>query len=354
MRAFIVAVVFVIACSSSSERPDTDLSSSTDLASAADISVSEGEDLAEADLTTMDVVAPLVATITASPNQVFADGVAAATITVTVRDSGGTAAPNIAVLLTQLSTLDRFAASSGTTDASGVFSTTLVSRIPGNKTITANVETVAVQSSPITFVAPPWEPANGSMSGGSAYRIAIPSADSPASQSGWAYLCTGETLFKTENGGASWTASNFGLETANPINIAVAPGDARIAFAVSDHDALFKTDDGGLSWYGLPTPFLSYRPPAFYRSPAGAITMYVLGNSGEVFRSSDLGINWQSTGPSVGSTTLGLAVDRNTGMLYVLDSSSGISTYDGSTWTNLGNTGFPGGGFSSSRQLGAE
>src|ERR1035437_947480 len=76
-------------------------------------------------------------TLVASPGAVTADGVATTTLTVTVEDAQGNIIPGAAVSLSGSGSGNTFGTISGTTNASGVFTTTLASTLAQTETITA-------------------------------------------------------------------------------------------------------------------------------------------------------------------------------------------------------------------------
>lgn len=81
---------------------------------------------------------PNNSTLTANPTTgIFANGTDISTITVTVRDGNNTILPNTAVTFSAAGGGTTFANASGTTNASGVFMTTLTASVPGTKTISA-------------------------------------------------------------------------------------------------------------------------------------------------------------------------------------------------------------------------
>ena len=101
---------------------------------------------------------PLAATssIVASPSTVTANGTSTTTLTVTVEDAGGHALSGTAVTLSASGSGNIFGAISGTTNASGVFTTTLASTVIQNETITATEggvqETTSVSFVPVPVV----------------------------------------------------------------------------------------------------------------------------------------------------------------------------------------------------------
>jgi protocatechuate 3,4-dioxygenase beta subunit len=98
--------------------------------------------------------APSAATssIVASSPTVTADGTSTTTLTVTVKDASGNALAGTAVTLSASGSSNSFGAISGTTDASGVFTTTLGSTLAQNETITATVGSLQEQTT-VSFVA---------------------------------------------------------------------------------------------------------------------------------------------------------------------------------------------------------
>ncbi len=79
-------------------------------------------------------------TFLATPaNSVVADGVATSTLTLTAKDTGGNVLAGQAVALTVSGSGNTLGATSGTTDSSGVFTTTLSSTVAEAKTVTATV-----------------------------------------------------------------------------------------------------------------------------------------------------------------------------------------------------------------------
>jgi adhesin/invasin len=90
--------------------------------------------------------------IVASPLSPTADGVSTTTLTVTVRDAYGNVVPHTAVALSSANAGDIFGATSGVTDASGVFTTTLKSTLAAVDTITAT-EGNAKETATVTFLA---------------------------------------------------------------------------------------------------------------------------------------------------------------------------------------------------------
>lgn len=92
-------------------------------------------------------------TVTASPASVVADGVAASTITVTLKDASNQAVTNKSVTLaSSRGAVDTIAAASGPSDANGVVTFTILSSTSGAATISATGDGVALnQTATVTF-----------------------------------------------------------------------------------------------------------------------------------------------------------------------------------------------------------
>jgi photosystem II stability/assembly factor-like uncharacterized protein len=161
-----------------------------------------------------------------------------------------------------------------------------------------------------------------------------------------AYAGTLGGVFRSGDGGSSWTAASNGLSYVE--SLAVDPHDPAVVYAAAG--GLFKTTSGGASWRLLPLsagpfgPFASMvridptRPRILY-----AVTLYGL------FRSADGGAHWTErdaglpAGPAVQVSALDLDPDRS-GTLYagVIDTSSPLllpviykTTNGGGSWTAL-------------------
>ena len=101
-------------------------------------------------------------TLVASPATVTADGVQATTLTVTVEDAHGNPVANTAVTLSASGSDNAFGTISGTTNAKGVFTTTLASTLAQTETITATEGSVQETTS-VTFTAGPPSASNSTI-----------------------------------------------------------------------------------------------------------------------------------------------------------------------------------------------
>ena len=171
-------------------------------------------------------------------------------------------------------------------------------------------------------------------------------------------------LFKSTDGGTSWTEADYGLpvDLAGPYGVGVLAIDPQnpstlyagtnVNISLEDLGGIFKSTDGGASWteadYGLP-PF----PNGFYvgaRSlavdPRNRNTVYTglyfLGIYGGVFKSTDGRASWTEadsglpTGPWGVSAVDSLLIDpQNPSTVYVGVNGAGVfkTTDAGASWT---------------------
>ena len=100
-------------------------------------------------------------------------------------------------------------------------------------------------------------------------------------------------VFKSTNGGESWTAINTGLTGLDVNALAIDPSAPATLYAGAGSTGVFKSTDGGESWTGD-----QHRPdrrlnvcPRLVIDPSAPATLYALTNGG-VFKSVDAGASW--------------------------------------------------------------
>ena len=170
------------------------------------------------------------------------------------------------------------------------------------------------------------------------------------------YAATSSGVLKTTDGGVTWTTVNSGLprgvlQTPNfniqgrpllplaptePVQaLAIAPANPTSLYAGTPR-GVFKTTNGGQSWTasGLATQSLY----TFAISPANPSTLYAGTQDGGVFQSTDGGQTWASSG-SLASPVQALAVDpANPSILYAATQGGGgsKSNHGGQNWQPTG------------------
>ena len=184
-----------------------------------------------------------------------------------------------------------------------------------------------------------------------------------ASNPGTVYAATLNGVFKSLDGGVTWTAMNSGFPagpSGKPVadiqSIAVQPSSGKVLVGVLSK-GVYASVNGGTSWTasstGFPSPF-SGGVNAIAFDPSNPTTVYVgIGNAITLLKSVNSGANWSrsDTGLPAGDSFFasnGIIVDpRNSNNLYFsateeFGSSKGLfaSTDGAATWHAI-NTGLP-------------
>ena len=170
-------------------------------------------------------------------------------------------------------------------------------------------------------------------------------------------------VFKSSNGGASWSASNTGLPSTDVHAMAIDPWNPATLYAGIDSGGLFngvlngggvfESSNGGASWSASDTGLITTSDTAVFAlaiDPSNPATLYAGKNDGSgVFKSSNAGANWSASNTGLpdpssagNSYVRALAIDRsNPATLYVGTAFGyGVfkSTNGGATWS-ASNTG---------------
>ena len=129
-------------------------------------------------------------------------------------------------------------------------------------------------------------------------------------------------VFKSSDGGRSWTSLHNGLFNCLVNDVALDPHDPDVVFAAVTF-GLFQSLDGGASWQvssTFPTASLSGDLPAVEFDPFTAGTLFVIDNGLGLQKSTDGGVTWtaQNAGLPPAHFLLGLELDPQTpGALYL-------------------------------------
>ena len=111
-------------------------------------------------------------------------------------------------------------------------------------------------------------------------------------------------LIISTNGGMSWQACDGGLPKSDDerigayvISLAIDPLNSRVIYAgtggwVGQGHGVYKTVDGGDSWTSANRGILDYRITALAADPTDSQTIYAGSDKGEFFRSVDGSATW--------------------------------------------------------------
>jgi len=135
--------------------------------------------------------------------------------------------------------------------------------------------------------------------GAGGINIAIGAIAVAQQNSAIAYVGGGGGVYKTTDGGATWTAVNNGFAN-NPPGIgaiAVNPNDSGTVFAGSGNKVL-KTVDGGANWT---TVDYSFGTAAFRGITVDRYNPQIvyIAKGDKIYRSADGGVTWKTTGPQL-------------------------------------------------------
>ncbi len=163
------------------------------------------------------------------------------------------------------------------------------------------------------------------------------------------YTGSGQGVFKSINGGRTWSAMNNGLTSRAVIAIVISPSTpATLYVLVSDltnNSGVYKTTDGGATWVRRSNGLLGTELNSLVIDPITPNTLYVgVGccvAGSRLFKTTDGGDNWAPVANAPAAVPAVLAVDPlNHLTIYAADAATpgGVhkSLDGGATWQTLG------------------
>jgi photosystem II stability/assembly factor-like uncharacterized protein len=199
----------------------------------------------------------------------------------------------------------------------------------GSSRIRILLATLLVLAGAAGAIPPPWMPL-GPFGGTVAHLTADPA------HSGLLYATTGNGIYKTTDGGVSWTAVYIGVPSSN---VAVDPAFPAILYAGVSGAVLIKSTDGGAHWAPSASGLTNgaARPLLKVAVDPSSHNRVLAMDGDKVWRSVDAGASWQlvSDGlPGDNASLLDLAVARRPAGTAFAATSVGVyrSLDGGASW----------------------
>jgi photosystem II stability/assembly factor-like uncharacterized protein len=175
-----------------------------------------------------------------------------------------------------------------------------------------------------------WSTTNGgaALDGNPALCMAMSATNTDTVYVGMAPIVTSAHIYRTVNGGSSWTNVTGSLPNRYPLDLAVDPTNSRIVYAAfggfgSGH--LFKTTDAGTSWSDISGTLPDAPTTALVVDPLHPNVVYV-GNDISVYVSTDGGTAWSLFGAGLpdGVIVSDLSISPSNRTLRVATHGNGI------------------------------
>ncbi|MFY9821823.1 MAG: hypothetical protein WAM82_10605 [Thermoanaerobaculia bacterium] len=168
--------------------------------------------------------------------------------------------------------------------------------------------------------------------------LLIPTGKTPALLASVDFPAVETGVFRSTDGGTSWTRNVQGLTASVVSSIAVDAEDSNTLWAAANY-VLFKSTDRGRTWNQIaePRPATAVYDRWVVTSPVDPQTVYLGRYDGQILRSRDGGATWSVAGNPSGGMTVLKADFQDPLTLWAAGSPGGIfkSTDGGDSWTTL-------------------
>jgi uncharacterized protein (TIGR03437 family) len=136
-------------------------------------------------------------------------------------------------------------------------------------------------------------------------------------------------IYKSIDGGATWTFAGNGLPTI--IRIAISRSNPATLYAISNNSTIYKSIDAGANWFPLNTPAIGLFSPfpwPLVVSPANPDVVYVGSRSSGIFRSNNGGASWNTVNNGLNASDIrALAIDPDSPERLYAGSESGDEAF---------------------------
>jgi len=152
---------------------------------------------------------------------------------------------------------------------------------------------------------------------------------------------SGDGVFRSVDGGNTWTPTNTGLTNLIVAALAINPLDTAVVYAGTTGGGIFRSLDGGISWAAVNTGLTNFVVTAIAVNPQLPSTVYA-GTTGDgVFRSLDGGNTWTAVNAGLTNTLVSALVINpvTPTVVYAATPGGGVfrSPNGGNSWVAVNN-----------------
>jgi photosystem II stability/assembly factor-like uncharacterized protein len=154
------------------------------------------------------------------------------------------------------------------------------------------------------------------------------------------YASTSGGILKSSDGAATWTSAGDGLpDQALVVRLAPDPRNAGVVVAQTADQGLFRTQDGGETWSAVDTGREPASIESFAVDPTDSSRLYLGTELDGVFASIDAGVSWRAASDGMTMFVRGIAIDpTQPSVMYASSLTGGVfkSVDGGESWRNVG------------------
>jgi len=146
-----------------------------------------------------------------------------------------------------------------------------------------------------------------------------------------------EMIYKTTNGGTSWSQKNSGLPQKKVYALAIQPDNGNILYTGTHGSGIYKTTNGGDSWFLSKNTTYEIHGINIY--PTNPSIVFAGTNLGKIYKTTNSGTDWTEIDiPNQNSWIFDFTFDlSNSNIVYAATYEKGVykSTNSGSNWTQV-------------------